>query len=629
MPLRLPLLLSDGMVLQRDKKVKIWGWAEPRETVTVNFSGKSYMTVTDDDGKWEVTLPPMQPGGPYSMEIKSQNSVITIKDILIGDVWVCSGQSNMVVPMERVIDIYKEELDDCDIPLIRQFTVPDRYHFKGPKEDLEGGSWEPLNKETVFRFSAVGYFFAKALFRRYNVPIGLIKACVGGTPIEAWMSKDIVYKFLENPEELEKLKDDSYIESVKKEQEAKIKAWFDYLDTTDIGLKNQPLPFFDENYSPSDWKIVNIPATWKEMGLDSTIGVVWFRKEIDIPSCMAGKPAKLYLGTIVDSDFTYVNGKLIGSTSYRYPPRKYNIPAGILKEGKNTIVVRVISNDGNGEFVKGKEYKIFTEDCKLDLKGQWLCKVGAQAKEPLPPQTFWQYKPTGLFNGMIAPLLNYSIKGIIWYQGESNTDRPEGYCKKLCALVEDWRKKWGDSNLPFLYVQLANFMEAKPQPCESNWARLREEQRRALLFLDNVGMAVAIDLGEWNDLHPSNKKDVGERLALLAQKVAYGEKDLVASGPLYKSMKIEGNKAVLEFSEVGSGLVAKGGDMLKHFAIAGKDKKFVWANAAVEGDKVVVWHDSIQNPVYVRYAWADNPEGANLYNKEGLPASPFTTEDEI
>ncbi|BCS82429.1 sialate O-acetylesterase [Anaerocellum diazotrophicum] len=628
MSLRLPYLISDGMVLQRNKQVNIWGWAEPGELVTVNFLGKSYTAVADHLGKWKVTLPSMDAGGPYFMEIKCQHYAVTIKDILIGDVWVCSGQSNMVLPMERVIDLYPEEFDDCNIPLIRQFTVPDRYNFKGPQEELEGGSWDVLSKETLLKFSAVGYFFAKAIYKKYNVPIGLIKACVGGTPIEAWMSNDIVYKFIENPDEFEKLKDDSYIESVSKEQETKIKAWFDYLDTHDIGLNSKP-SFFDENCSTSDWKIVTIPATWKEMGLGSTIGVVWFRKEIDIPSCMAANPAKLYLGTIVDSDFTYVNGKLVGSTSYRYPPRKYNIPAGLLKEGKNTIVVRVISNDGNGEFVKGKEYKIFIGDFKIDLKGQWLCKVGVKSPEPLPPQTFWQYKPTGLYNGMIAPLLNYNIKGIIWYQGESNTDRPEGYCKKLCDLVEDWRKKWGDSSLPFLYVQLANFMEAKPQPCESNWARLREEQRRALLHLDNVGMAVAIDLGEWNDLHPSNKKDVGERLALLAQKVAYGEKDLVASGPLYRSMKIEGNKIILEFSELGSGLVAKEGGMLKHFAIAGKDKKFVWANAIIKDNKVVVWHDSIQNPVYVRYAWADNPEGANLYNKEGLPASPFTTEDEI
>lgn len=628
MSLRMPYLISDGMVLQRNKQINIWGWAEPCKMVTVNFLGKSYTAVADHLGKWKVTLPPMDAGGPYFMEIKCQHHAVTIKDILIGDVWVCSGQSNMVLPMERVIDLYPEELDDCNIPLIRQFTVPEKYNFKGPQEELEGGTWDVLSKETLLKFSAVGYFFAKALYKKYNIPIGLIKSCVGGTPIEAWMSSDIVYKFLENPDELEKLKDDSYIEAVSKEEEAKIKAWFDYLNANDTGLNSNP-PFFDENCSTSDWKAITIPATWKEMGLDSTIGVVWFKKEINIPSCMVGNPARLYLGTIVDSDFTYVNGKLVGSTSYRYPPRKYNIPAGLLKEGKNTIVVRVISNDGNGEFVKGKEYKLFTEDCKIDLKGQWLCKVGVRSPEPLPQQTFWQYKPTGLFNGMIAPLLNYSIKGIIWYQGESNTDRPEDYCNKLCNLVDDWRKKWGDSSLPFLYVQLANFMEPKPQPCESNWARLREEQRRALLHLDNVGMAVAIDLGEWNDLHPSNKKDVGERLALLAQKVAYGEKDLVASGPLYKSMKIEGNKLFWNFQKVGSGLIAKGDSILKHFAIAEKDKRFIWANAIIEGNKVIVWNDSIKNPVYVRYAWADNPEGANLYNKEGLPASPFTTEDEI
>lgn len=453
MSLRMPYLISDGMVLQRNKQINIWGWAEPCKMVTVNFLGKSYTAVADHLGKWKVTLPPMDAGGPYFMEIKCQHHAVTIKDILIGDVWVCSGQSNMVLPMERVIDLYPEELDDCNIPLIRQFTVPEKYNFKGPQEELEGGTWDVLSKETLLKFSAVGYFFAKALYKKYNIPIGLIKSCVGGTPIEAWMSSDIVYKFLENPDELEKLKDDSYIEAVSKEEEAKIKAWFDYLNANDTGLNSNP-PFFDENCSTSDWKAITIPATWKEMGLDSTIGVVWFKKEINIPSCMVGNPARLYLGTIVDSDFTYVNGKLVGSTSYRYPPRKYNIPAGLLKEGKNTIVVRVISNDGNGEFVKGKEYKLFTEDCKIDLKGQWLCKVGVRSPEPLPQQTFWQYKPTGLFNGMIAPLLNYSIKGIIWYQGESNTDRPEDYCNKLCNLVDDWRKKWGDSSLPFLYVQL-------------------------------------------------------------------------------------------------------------------------------------------------------------------------------
>ncbi|MFS8501756.1 MAG: sialate O-acetylesterase [Caldicoprobacter sp.] len=626
MALRLPRLISDGMVLQRDKDIKIWGWALPGETVTVSFMGQTYSSTADAKGKWEVLLPKLPAGGPHSMEITASQQRIIVKDILIGDVWVCSGQSNMVIPMERVKDIYEDEIAHCDNPLIRQFTVPDRYDFNGPREDLDGGIWEPLNADTVLRFSAVGYFFAKALFAKYGIPIGLIKACVGGTPIEAWMSEEVVRQFPGNMEIVEQLRVDGYIDTIKQMEEAKVRAWYESIDENDKGIQKDHVPWFAPEYDASDWARVKLPASWKEMGLDSIKGAVWFRKEIDVPAFMAGKPAKLYMGTIVDSDRTYVNGVLVGSTSYRYPPRKYEVPAGLLKAGKNVITVRVISNDGNGEFVKGKIYKLFGHGYEINLEGEWQYRVGAAIDEPLPTVTFFQYKPTGLFNGMIAPLLNYGIKGVIWYQGESNTDDPKGYCEKFCAMIADWRKKWGQGDFPFLYVQLANFMEAKDQPSESQWAQLREEQRRALC-LPNTGMAVAIDLGEWNDLHPLNKKDVGERLALLARKLAYGEKDLVASGPLYKSMRVEGNKAIIEFSNIGSGLMVKGGGQLKHFAIAGRDKKFVWAKAIIEDDRVVVWHDDIPNPVAVRYAWADNPEGANLYNREGLPASPFTTEE--
>jgi len=614
------------MVLQRDKDIKIWGWALPGETVTVSFMGQTYSSTADAKGKWEVLLPKLPAGGPHSMEITASQQRIIVKDILIGDVWVCSGQSNMVIPMERVKDIYEDEIAHCDNPLIRQFTVPDRYDFNGPREDLDGGIWEPLNADTVLRFSAVGYFFAKALFAKYGIPIGLIKACVGGTPVEAWMSEEVVRQFPGNMEIVEQLRVDGYIDSIKQMEEAKVRAWYESIDENDKGIQKDHVPWFAPEYDASDWARVKLPASWKEMGLDSIKGAVWFRKEIDVPAFMAGKPAKLYMGTIVDSDRTYVNGVLVGSTSYRYPPRKYEVPAGLLKAGKNVITVRVISNDGNGEFVKGKIYKLFGHGYEINLEGEWQYRVGAAIDEPLPTVTFFQYKPTGLFNGMIAPLLNYGIKGVIWYQGESNTDDPKGYCEKFCAMIADWRKKWGQGDFPFLYVQLANFMEAKDQPSESQWAQLREEQRRALC-LPNTGMAVAIDLGEWNDLHPLNKKDVGERLALLARKLAYGEKDLVASGPLYKSMRVEGNKAIIEFSNIGSGLMVKGGGQLKHFAIAGRDKKFVWAKAIIEDDRVVVWHDDIPNPVAVRYAWADNPEGANLYNREGLPASPFTTEE--
>lgn len=628
MELRLPRLISDGMVLQRDKKIKIWGWAFPEEKVTVYFLGKSYSAVADREGKWEVILPELQAGGPYSMVIATSQKSVTINNILIGDVWVCSGQSNMVLPMERVKDIYEKEIANCNNHFIRQFTVPDRYDFEGPREDLKGGSWEPLTKDTVFRFSAVGYFFAKALFENYHVPIGLIKACVGGTPIEAWLSEDALQQFPENLKIIEQLKVDGYIESIKKKEEVKINAWYENLNREDKGMKNGKPAWFDPDYDDSDWQTVKLPASWKEMGLDSLKGVVWFRKKIDVPASMVGKPAKLYMGTIVDSDLTYINGIVVGSTSYRYPPRRYKVSPNLLKPGKNVVAIRVISNDGNGEFIKGKPYKLFTKDQEISLEGEWKCRVGAAADEPLPPMTFFEYKPAGLFNGMIAPLLNYRIKGVIWYQGESNTDNPKGYHKKFSALIADWRQKWGQGDFPFLYVQLANFMEPKSQPSESKWAELREEQRKTLV-VPNTGMTVAIDLGEWNDLHPSNKKDVGERLALLARKIAYGEKELVASGPLYKSMRIEDNKVIVEFSDAGSGLVAKGGGELKHFAIAGSDKKFVWAKAVIENDKVVVWNEDVPNPVAVRYAWADNPEGANLYNKEGLPASPFTTEEEI
>lgn len=622
--LRLPRLISNGMILQRNAKVKIWGWASPGETVTVDFIEKSYSTVTNPEGRWEVMLEELQAGGPYSMEIKAHTS-ITVKDILIGDVWICSGQSNMVIPMERVKIIYEDEIANCENTAVRQFVVPDRYDFNTPQEDLEGGSWESASTDTILQFTAVGYFFAKSLFEKYHIPIGLIRNSVGGTPVEAWISEDELKKFPGNIEVIEQLREPGYIDSVMKKEQADINNWFNSLNQNDKGLINGEPVWADPNCDASNWSTMNLPALWSEEGLVDFKGAVWFRKEVEVPASMAGKPAKLYIGTIVDSDTAYVNGTFVGATGYQYPPRRYEIPAGLLKPGKNVITLRVISNNGSGEFIKEKTYKLFTEDEAINLEGAWQYKIGAQTPESLPPTTFFQYKPTGLFNGMLAPLLNYSMKGVIWYQGESNTGEPKGYKEKFSTLIEDWRQRWQQGAFPFLYVQLANFMEAKIQPSESNWAELRDEQRRAL-DVPNTGMAVIIDAGEWNDLHPLNKKAVGERLALWAEKLAYGEKEIVSSGPIYKSMKVEGNRIIIDFESVGGGLIAKDGDKLLHFAIAGSDNKFVWADAVIEDDKVVVWNEEVPNPVAVRYAWADNPQGANLYNKEGLPASPFTTE---
>jgi sialate O-acetylesterase len=369
---------------------------------------------------------------------------------------------------------------------------------------------------------------------------------------------------------------------------------------------------------------MQIPGYWADETLDFVNGVVWFRKEISVPASFVGKDVRLNLGRIIDADSVFINGNFVGTTSYQYPPRRYDLPPDVIKEGKNIIVVRVINSMGEGGFVEDKPYEIVAGDESIDLRGDWKYRPGA-SMEPLASQTFIRWKPMGLYNAMIAPLLNYCIKGVIWYQGESNAGRPIEYRTLFPALIHDWRNTWKIGDFPFLFVQLPNFMESKNHPSESNWALLREAQLKTL-SVPNTAMAVAIDIGEWNDVHPLNKKDVGKRLALAALKVAYNE-NVVYSGPIYKSVKIDGKKIEFTFTNVGSGLIAKGSGELKGFAIAGADRQFVWAQAKIDGDIILVWSDQIKHPVAVRYAWADNPEGANLYNMEGLPASPFRTDE--
>ncbi len=620
---RLPRLVSDGMVLQRGDSVKIWGWAAADEKVKISFSGKTYTDTTGKDGKWAVMLSELVAGGPYSMEISGSNHII-LKNILIGDVWTCSGQSNMDLPMARVEERYKDVIANSKNPAIRRFFVSKRYDFNTPQEDLESGSWESANPESILRFTATGYFFAKALYEKYNVPIGLIHTSVGGSPAEAWLSEDALKEFPTHLETAEKFKDSDYLNQIANKDKAVSDAWYSLLQQKDKGLADGKKPWFDPTYDTSDWATMNVPGYWADEDLGPVNGVVWFRKEIDVPDSMTGRPARLLLGRIVDSDRTYVNGKFVGSVSYQYPPRKYDVPENLLKAGKNIIVVRVINNIGRGGFIPDKPYQLSAAGWTIDLKGPWQHKLAATMK-PLPPKTFIEWQPLGLYNGMIAPLLNYTIKGVIWYQGESNTARPLEYRKLFPALIADWRQQWNLGNFPFLYVQLANYMQAQNQPSESNWAELREAQLKTLT-VPNTAMAVTIDIGEWNDVHPLNKEDVGKRLALGAQKIAYGDDTVAYSGPIYQSMKIEGNKIILAFKHIGGGLISQGASELKHFAIAGADKKFVWAKAKVQGNKVIVWNDDIPNPAAVRYAWADNPEGANLYNKEGLPASPFRTD---
>jgi sialate O-acetylesterase len=621
---RLPKLISDGMVLQRDTKLKIWGWAAKGENISISFINNTYKTTADADGNWSATLPELKAGGPYTMQIKASNE-ITINNIMIGDVWLCSGQSNMEHTVGSFGWVYKKEIASSTNKYIREFNVPEKYNFNGPQKDFQAGSWKEANPENVLAYSAVAYFFGKAIYDKYKVPVGLINSSLGGSPVESWISAEALKSFPAYYNEARIFKDSILIKRIEASDSRRIGDWYNLSTEIDKEYKNREDILTSPTFDTSDWLTMKIPGYWADTKVGSINGVLWFRKTVNIPKSMVGEKSKILLGRIVDADSVFINGHFVGNTTYLYPRRRYDIPPNVLKEGENIVVIRVINNTGIGGFVLDKPYEIDTDKDTVDLKGDWKFKVG-DIMPSLASQTFIRWKPLGLYNAMIAPLLNYKIKGSTWYQGESNADRPIEYRKLFPAMINDWREKWGEGNFPFLFVQLPNFMEAKSEPSESNWALLREAQLMTL-SLPETGMAVTIDIGEWNDIHPVDKLDVGNRLALAAEKIAYGKNNLVYSGPIYKSMKVEGNKIVLTFDHVGSGLMAKGNGKLKYFSIAGKDKRFVWAKAKIENNKVVVWSDKVTNPVAVRYAWADNPAGANLYNKEGLPASPFRTDD--
>ncbi|MBL7744477.1 MAG: sialate O-acetylesterase, partial [Chitinophagaceae bacterium] len=578
--IRLPRLVRDSMILQRDCKVKIWGWASAGEKVSVKFNGRTYKTKTSSDGKWSVLLSPMKAGGPYTMDITGNNR-ISLKDILFGDVWVCSGQSNMVHQMNIHDVTYAKDIAEANYPQIRQFWMPTMTHLQGQQDNLPTGYWKPAVGEEVRPFSAVAYFFARKIYEKYHTPIGLINASVGGTPIEAWISEEGLKEFPEIQSTIQKNKDTAYVNGLNRRAFANSPAR--PAQPQDKGLTG-PIPWYDVTYVPKAWHTINIPGYWEDQGIKDLNGVVWYRKEIDVPASMTGKPAKVFLGRIVDADVLYINGKQVGNTTYQYPQRRYNVPADILKAGKNVFVVKVTNTNGKGGFVPDKPYCLFTGNDTVDLKGTWQYKVG----EVYEPRSGGfgggginaQNQPAALYNAMIAPVINYTIKGFLWYQGESNAGRASEYAKLQPAQIADWRTKWQQGDIPFLFVQLPNYMDATYTPSESQWAELREAQLNSL-SVPGTGMVVAIDLGEWNDIHPDNKKDVGERLALAASKIAYGE-NIVHSGPLYESSVTDGNKIIISFTGLGSGLVTNDGEELRQFAVAGADKKFVWAKAKIE-----------------------------------------------
>ena len=606
------------MVLQQNEEIKIWGWTLPQEEVKVIFKEEKYLTAANAEGEWSLFIPAQKAGGPFEMKIITAAETITVSDILIGEVWLCSGQSNMELPMQRVKDRYAEEIKAAGNDQIREFKLPITYNFKDENNDIKGASWKKVSQQTISNFSAVAYFFAKKLNEKYQVPVGILNASVGGSPVEAWMSRKSLADY---PKYLKLAAEFAQTEKIKKVEAYNLKInkeWIGKAYKNDRGLNNQP-PYFDPAYNDSDWQKVRIPTKFDRLNFKNKNGVVWFRKEIELTKAEVEKPARLWLGRIVDADTAYVNGKRVGAVTYKYPPRKYKLGKGILKAGKNLIALRVVVNDGQGEFVADKPYKLFLGENKIDLKGEWKYKVAAVIDEDKKEEVFIQWQPTGLFNAMIAPLLNYKIKGVCWYQGESNIGREEEYKDLFAKMIKLWRQRFHQGKFPFIYAQLPNF-----EPPEENereiWAAFRNAQRDALK-LENTAMTVNLDLGEWNDLHPLNKKDVAHRFYLAARKLAYGE-DVIYSGPELKILTQKEDRLILEFNNLAGGLKVKG-KKLKGFEIAAVDKNFQNAKAEIKNDQLIIYTEDLENPKYLRYAWKDNPIEANLYNQIDLPAGTF------
>lgn len=620
--IRLPKIFGDNMVLQRDHSIPVWGWADSREKITIKFNQQTKTVTTDKSGKWMINLDAVTAGGPYQMTISGKNN-ITIGNILVGDVWVCSGQSNMEFKLQGAQG-GADEIKKANYPNIRQFEVR-KAVASLPAEDVTGGDWKACDPATAANFTAVGYYFAKTLQAELNIPIGLIHTSWGGTHVETWTSRDA----FENSDEFKSMiakMPALNLDSLAKEKSASLTKQIRLLQpgfpatAKDIAVWKEP------SFNDQSWPKMNVPGLWEQQSPGDLDGNVWLRKTFTVAAADAGKPATLQLAMIDDNDECFVNGASVGITKGYNVNRKYMIPAGILKAGINVIAVRVEDTGGGGGiYGEAGEVKINIGNIEIPLAGQWSFQVEsvASGQGGVGPNSY----PTLLYNAMINPLLPYAIKGAIWYQGESNAGRAYQYRKAFPLMITNWRNKWKQGDFPFYFVQLATYNSNNGNSKKgSDWAELREAQTMTL-SLPNTGMAVTTDIGDPKDIHPTNKQDVGKRLAAVALNKTYG-KGNVFSGPVYQSMQVEGNKIILSFTNAGAGLsTANKYGYLQGFEIAGADQQFHYAKAFIENGKVVVYQDGVANPVAVRYGWADDASDDNLYNKEGFPAGPFRTDD--
>lgn len=613
-------LFVEHAVLQQGIALPVWGTAAPGEVVTVTMAGQTTTATAGADGKWLVHLAPLPAGGPHTLTIAGSNTIV-LDDILVGDVWVCGGQSNMAMqlgprPGQPPVTTWEKEVAAASHPQLRLFGVQQTRSLS-PLATVKG-RWQVASPETVKDFSAVCYFFGRDIHLARKTPVGLIHASWGGTSAEAWTGEAALRNLPEledTVKQLEQFRADPA--AARREYVSQLEAWFAAHDTGSAQGQSWSDPALDV----AAWKSMSVPGLWEDAGEPDLNGVVWLRRTFELPDSVGNVAAELYVDRVDDIDTTFVNGSKIGTTAGYDVARRYTIPAGVLKPGRNVIAVRVLDTGGGGG-IWGDERLQLVLDVPgapaIDLAGRWRYRVGMRLEDaPAPPTavTGDVNTPTVLFNGMIAPLLPYAIRGVVFYQGESNAGRATQYRSLLPGLIGGWREAWGQGEFPFLFVQIAPYAEMPPE--------IREAQFLAWQYTFNTAMVVTTDCGDAHDIHPPHKQPVGARLALAARALAYGE-PAEYSGPLFKSMKISGNKVILGFGHMGGGLVAKGGP-LRGFTIAGRDDVFHPAQAEIHDHTVVVSSRRVARPTAVRYGWANVPDG-NLFNRAGLPASPFRTD---
>jgi sialate O-acetylesterase len=632
---RLPRLVGDHMVLQRDQPLPLWGWAAADERVIVTFQGKTYpASLPDVTGKWTVTLPPTPAGGPFDLRVTGHNE-IQLHDVLVGDVWLGSGQSNMEWPLRDAKD-GATAISSADLPQIRLMNVPNEAAYT-PQADMGGAGWQVCTPQTVADFSAVLFFFGRELYEHYHIPIGLIGAEWGGTVAEAWTSGPALQAALPaafGPRVDFLSRQSGTLAANQHAYDEQLRAWRKSPAGQDHGLLPGQPTWADPATPDADWRTLTLPGVWENQPaaapeLQNFDGIVWLRREVELTRAEAKKDLTLALGRVDDDDSTFFNGVPVGNSHGYNTPRSYTVPARLLKKGRNVIAIRVVDTGGGGGiWGDPAELYLTTATRTLPLTGAWRYRPAFNPadipKAPFP--SGGKNEPTVLFNGMIAPLLPFAIRGVIWYQGESNEGRAAQYRTLFPALIQDWRMRWQQSTLPFLFVQLAGFEADPAEPAESVRAELREAQLLTLK-LPHTAMATAIDRGEVNDIHPRDKQTIGHRLALAAQRVAYGDKAVVANGPMLREAHVVGSTIELSFTQAtGLTLREPGGPFLKGFAIAGADRHFRWAQGELRGTTLVLHHPDIANPVAVRYDWGNSPF-VNLYNGADLPAPPFRTDD--